>query len=78
MSLYPSYRWEMNRFSKNVREFWKDDALVARILHQLNEELFIDDLEDWYRVSLDTLDRFGARHMVQMRAGLYSVEYLVF
>ena len=79
-SIFPNHDWMIWRFKKTPQRFWEGIITKAeeqgRILDWLSNQLSIEYLEDWYRVSLDqiqglTSTQVGSETFIKMLQNVY-------
>ena len=59
MAIYPKHEWQLHRFATSPQGFWKDHAKVRKFLDSAAAQLDISSDEDWYRVSINQLQKLG-------------------
>jgi len=63
MKFYPEHKWDMSRFSKRPKDFWKAEGVSRSYLIDLGRKLGIEmeagSFEKWYNVSINDLVALG-------------------
>eukprot|EP01125_Pyxidicula_operculata_P009004 TRINITY_DN2973_c0_g1_i1.p1 TRINITY_DN2973_c0_g1~~TRINITY_DN2973_c0_g1_i1.p1 ORF type:complete len:519 (+),score=100.26 TRINITY_DN2973_c0_g1_i1:46-1602(+) len=59
-SLYPTIKWIPWRFKMSPRGTWDSDQNIIERVKEIEEKLYINKKEDWYRISYNQLRKVGA------------------
>ena len=59
-SVYPEYEWVEWRFNRVPVGFWGNSRKEKEFLEWMGKQLFVNELDDWYRVSMKQIRRVGA------------------
>src|SRR5690348_15224240 len=63
-TVYPKYKWIVWKFSRSPKGSGDNPDVVEAVLRDLEQKLFIDKPEDWYRVSRAQLTHLGVRYFL--------------
>lgn len=69
-AVYPEHEWQPWRYQKAPREYWKDEANFKKMFEWLERQLNIQSPEDWYRISLDQIQRVTNPTIIFKTGGL--------
>jgi hypothetical protein len=59
-ALYPNHEWWPWRFHAVPKDFWENSDNILSFLNWLGPMLQIRELSDWYRISIQQIQRVGA------------------
>jgi len=72
LELYPDYLWKPWLFSNVPSNYWNDENSLKSYLRWLAEQLQIKQMNDWYNVSTDDIDRLKGTSM-RRKFGLFHL-----
>ena len=73
-SLYPSYPWDLGKFSKVPHNFWNSLENQHRLLNDIGGKLGVNTKEAWYKVSnQDIVDQGGSALLMRYHGSLPAV-----
>ena len=55
--IYPEHDWKAWRFSRVPTGFWQDKRNQFELMEWLVKKLFVSKFEDWYRISVQQIER---------------------
>jgi hypothetical protein len=68
-AVYPEYDWYPWLFPQNTKLFWEREGAVYEFFQWLSNHLGLVSLEDWYRVSTNTVKKNGGKTMLMKYFG---------
>ena len=71
--LYPDHKWQLWKFLHTPRGFWGNSEELKNYVEYLAGKLRVEKLDDWYRVSLDHVERFGPTTSFKRHGGISKV-----
>ena len=79
-SLYPEHQWLMWKFLFTPKHYksqlMMDDSEMEKFVNWLSKELSIDQLEDWYRVSVQQIQKYldiqSSKSLIQILKTVYK------
>mmetsp|Transcript_9533 Transcript_9533/g.13130 ORF Transcript_9533/g.13130 Transcript_9533/m.13130 type:complete len:363 (+) Transcript_9533:2-1090(+) len=80
MSCYPERQWDIWKFEKCKvpSKYWDSEDNLFKLLADLSQKLSIQILDEWYRVDMIQLQRFGVAHVIQRHGGLFRALSLMY
>eukprot|EP01127_Copromyxa_protea_P002546 TRINITY_DN1244_c0_g2_i2.p1 TRINITY_DN1244_c0_g2~~TRINITY_DN1244_c0_g2_i2.p1 ORF type:complete len:380 (+),score=75.12 TRINITY_DN1244_c0_g2_i2:545-1684(+) len=76
--MYPDVDWILGNFTKVPKDTWADPEKLREYMLYIQKELFIEREEDWYRLSREMLQSFGAGGMLATFGSLHSALLFAF
>eukprot|EP01027_Heterolobosea_sp_BB2_P003839 GEZU01005788.1.p1 GENE.GEZU01005788.1~~GEZU01005788.1.p1 ORF type:complete len:287 (-),score=64.29 GEZU01005788.1:22-882(-) len=73
MSIYPYHNWKIWKFKHLTSDTSMDASHFQSYIDELGASLRIRHLDDWYRVSLEQIARFGGLCFVNRNGGLFLI-----
>lgn len=64
--IYPEHPWDLLKFHKMPQNFWSTPRRRKLYFDWIGRQLGIKEMVDWYKISLDDLDRSGVDHRVRL------------
>jgi len=70
LAVYPEHDWQMHRFFRVSRGYWKEKDNAVEVLEYAAKKLGLKKLEDWYAVPLKAASALGLRTLIEQNGGL--------
>jgi hypothetical protein len=71
-ALYPDHPWERWRAHRKNKQYWAEPANIRQALDQLQTTLKLQDLSDWYRISVRQMNEYGFRGLLKHYGNIAS------
>jgi len=71
--IYPEVKWQYWRFSYLSKNFWEKEENVRDYFQWLFQQLQMNTLDDWYRISLHQIMKLGPITSIKKYGGLPKV-----
>ena len=64
-TVFPEHHWQLWRFKKTPNGYWKKEGTHKEFFDWLQIQLGIKEMDDWYKVTLEEVHKYGGKELIQ-------------